>query len=137
MKFYTRQRRTPSVIIVSLIDILAILLIFVIVTTTFKKSQPEVAIKLPSSSTASSGESHSEILKVTIAPDGKLFLANQPVTEKELSAGLKKSQASNPQRPIALRADDKAPFGVIIKVLDILKEAGVQSNVSAFVENRK
>ena len=42
MKFYTRQRRLPTVIIVSLIDILAILLIFVIVTTTFRRDQPEV-----------------------------------------------------------------------------------------------
>ena len=47
MKFYTRTRRKPEVIIVSLIDIFAILLIFVIVTTTFKTAQPAVTIKLP------------------------------------------------------------------------------------------
>ena len=52
MKFYTRQRRMPQVIIVSLIDIFAILLIFVIVTTTFKREQPAVTIKLPESKTA-------------------------------------------------------------------------------------
>ena len=40
VKFYTRPRRMPQVIIVSLIDIFAILLIFVIVTTTFKRDQP-------------------------------------------------------------------------------------------------
>ena len=56
MKFYTRPRRTPQVIIVSLIDIFAILLIFVIVTTTFKRSQPEVTIKLPESKSAVSAE---------------------------------------------------------------------------------
>ena len=39
----------PAVIIVSLIDILAILLIFVIVTTTFRRDQPAVVIKLPES----------------------------------------------------------------------------------------
>ena len=52
MKFYTRQRRMPTVIIVSLIDILAILLIFVIVTTTFRRDQPEVVIKLPEAKSA-------------------------------------------------------------------------------------
>lgn len=137
MKFYTRQRRTPSVIIVSLIDILAILLIFIIVTTTFKKSQSSVTIKLPESSTASAGNSKVHPVEVTILPSGKIFLEGKPVTEKRLTVDLKALQASEPDRPVALRADDKAPFGVIIKVLDLLKEAGIQSNVSAFVETQK
>jgi biopolymer transport protein ExbD len=41
VNFYPRRRHMPQVIIVSLIDIFAILLIFVIVTTTFKTAQPE------------------------------------------------------------------------------------------------
>ncbi len=52
MRFYTRKRRAPSIIIVSLIDILAILLIFFIVTTTFRKNQPQLQINLPESKTA-------------------------------------------------------------------------------------
>jgi biopolymer transport protein ExbD len=52
MRFHTRKRRTPSIIIVSLIDILAILLIFFIVTTTFRKEQPRLQINLPESKTA-------------------------------------------------------------------------------------
>ena len=52
MKFYTRKRRAPSVIIVSLIDILAILLIFFIVTTTFRINQPQLQINLPESKSA-------------------------------------------------------------------------------------
>ena len=49
MKF-TRRRRTPPVItIVSLIDILTILLIFCIVTTTFKTQDQAVQINLPES----------------------------------------------------------------------------------------
>jgi biopolymer transport protein ExbD len=52
VNFYHKRRRRPEIIIVSLIDIFAILLIFVIVTTTFKTAQPEVTIKLPESKTA-------------------------------------------------------------------------------------
>ena len=47
MKFAVRKRRAPSIIIVSLVDILTILLIFFVVSTTFKKDQPEVQINLP------------------------------------------------------------------------------------------
>ena len=49
MRFYTRKKRTPQLIIVSLIDILAILLIFFIVSTTFRKEQPRLQINLPES----------------------------------------------------------------------------------------
>jgi len=52
MRFDTRKRRTPSIVIVSLIDILAILLIFFIVTTIFRKEQPRLQINLPESKTA-------------------------------------------------------------------------------------
>jgi biopolymer transport protein ExbD len=54
MKFAVRKRRAPSIIIVSLVDILTILLIFFVVSTTFKKDQPEVQINLPESKTSSS-----------------------------------------------------------------------------------
>ena len=52
MQFYTRKRRNLFVNVVSLIDILAILLIFFIVTTTFRKKQPQVQINLPDSKEA-------------------------------------------------------------------------------------
>ena len=46
MKFYLKKRRSPSVPIVTLIDILAILLIFFIVTTTFKTKDSLVQVNL-------------------------------------------------------------------------------------------
>ena len=52
MQFYTRKRRSPFINIVSLIDILAILLIFFIVTTNFRKPQPQLQINLPDSKSA-------------------------------------------------------------------------------------
>ena len=59
MKFAVRKRRAPSIIIVSLVDILTILLIFFVVSTTFKKDQPEVQINLPESKTSSSNPAES------------------------------------------------------------------------------
>jgi len=46
VNFLPRRRRKPEIIIVSLIDIFAILLIFMVMTTQFKQEQPEVTIKL-------------------------------------------------------------------------------------------
>ena len=72
MNFLPRRRRKPEIIIVSLIDIFAILLIFVIVNTTFRREQPGVTIKLPESKTAVSVETGNEALKLSI--DGPVIV---------------------------------------------------------------
>lgn len=135
MRFYTRQRRMPAVIIVSLIDIFAILLIFVIVTSTFRRDQPEVTIKLPESNAAKAGRALTDPITLTISKDEQMFLDGKPVTPQDLKPALEKSLAESPNRPLALNADTKASFGFIIKVLDILKEAGVK-NIPAFTEKK-
>ena len=133
MKFYTRQRRTPQVIIVSLIDIFAILLIFVIVTTTFRRDQPAVVTNLPDSKTASAAPAQSDPAILSISKDEKLFLDNKPVELSNLKRALQEMLAASPNRSLALSADKAAPFGVVVSVMDILKEANVR-NVPAFTE---
>jgi biopolymer transport protein ExbD len=133
MRFYTRKRRMPSVIIVSLIDILAILLIFVIVTTTFKRDQPAVVINLPDSKTATAAPSQVDRAILSISPDEKLYLDNKPVDLANLKQALLDMLAATPNRPLALNADKKAPFGTVVSVMDILKEANVK-DVPAFTE---
>ncbi len=133
MKFYAKPKRTPTVIIVSLIDIFAILLIFVIVTTTFKKMQPEVAIKLPESTTAGATDEQDPPVILSITKESEITFGEAPTTLEELPALLESTVAS--QKRIALKADEEAPFGLIIRVLDTLKKAGVTSNVSAFTKS--
>ena len=134
MKFYTSKRRMPAVIIVSLIDILAILLIFVIVTTTFRRDQPEVLIKLPESSTATAEPNPSDPALLSISADEQIFLDKKKVQIAGLKTALQEMLAATPNRALALNIDTKAPFGLIIKVLDVLKEAGVK-NLPAFTES--
>ena len=136
MKFYTRKRRMPAVIIVSLIDILAILLIFVIVTTTFRRDQPAVVINLPDSKTATAAPTQSDPAILSISKDEKLFLDNKPVELSNLKQALEDMLAATPNRGLALSADKAAPFGLVVGVMDILKEANVR-NVPAFTEAKE
>ncbi len=133
MRFYTRKRRVPTVIIVSLIDILAILLIFVIVTTTFKRDQPAVVINLPDSKTATAAPAQSDPAILSISADQKLYLDGKPVELTGLKQALLDMLAATPNRGLALNADKAAPFGVVVAVMDVLKEANVR-NVPAFTE---
>ena len=136
MKFYARQRRTPQVIIVSLIDIFAILLIFVIVTTTFKRMQPEVTIKLPESKSAVSSDSSEEPVVLSVSETEEIFLDAKPVTLSELTAAVQKLIAEKGRPNLAMKADKKVSYGFLIQVLDALKEAGVKGNLSAFTEKK-
>lgn len=135
MNFYTRRRRMPTVIIVSLIDIFVILLIFVLVTTTFKKNQPHVVIKLPEASVGATGKAPTDPIKLSIDKDDKMYLDGTPTTADDLKSALEKISAASPDRPLALNADTHASFGIVIKVLGILKEAGVK-DIPAFTEKK-
>ena len=134
MRFYTRKRRAPSIIIVSLIDILAILLIFFIVTTTFRKNQPQLQINLPESKTAEQAPAEKdEPVVLSVKSADEISLDGKPVTLDLLAEALKTVRAQAPVRPIAMQADREAPFGVVVKVLDALKDAGVK-NIPAFTQ---
>ena len=138
MKFYTKRRRTPQVIIVSLIDIFAILLIFVIVTTTFKKVQPQVTIKLPESKSAVSTERKtSEPTVLSISEGEEIFLGERKIALEELAASVSALIAGDTKLSLAMSADERVSYGFLIKVLDALKEAGVKGNLSAFTEAKK
>ncbi len=136
MTFYPRKRKMPAVIIVSLIDIFAILLIFVIVTSTFRRPQPAVTIKLPESTTAAPQPSAQapNLAELTVSPEGEIRIDGEPVALENLAASIRPIQQAN--RPLALKADTRAPFGVIIRVLDALKEGGITGNLPAFTETK-
>ena len=137
MKFYSRPRRMPQVIIVSLIDIFAILLIFVIVTTTFKRVQPEVTIKLPESKGATTSDKGEDPVMLRITANEELYLDFNKVTLPELTASVLKMVEEKGTPKLAMAADQKVSYGFLIKVLDALKEAGVKGNLSAFTEAKK
>lgn len=137
MKFYSRPRRTPQVIIVSLIDIFAILLIFVIVTSTFKKAQPQVTIKLPESKGAVAADKAEEPVVLSISASEELFLDSKPLTLAELAPRIEALRRDQTKFSMAMKADEKVSYGFLIKVLDALKDAGVKGNLSAFTEQKK
>ena len=137
MKFYTRQRRTPTVIIVSLIDIFAILLIFVIVTTTFRTAEPEVTIKLPESKSAVASERTDKPTVLSISEAEEIFLADKKVSLEDLPFSIRELRGESEKLALAMKADKKVSYGFLITVLDALKEAGVKGNLSAFTESKK
>jgi|SRR5205807_5972355 len=130
MKFASRKRRAPSIIIVSLVDILTILLIFFVVSTTFKKDQPQVQINLPESKTATNAPAELEHAIVSVDEKNVVQLDGKPIAVEDLESAVKNLSETR-RSTLALQADKQASFGTIVKVMDALKLAGVK-NLPAF-----
>jgi biopolymer transport protein ExbD len=135
VKFAVRKRRAPSIIIVSLVDILTILLIFFVVSTTFRKDQPEVQINLPESKTATSAPAELEHALLTVSENDEIKLDGKTIAVEELENAVK-NLSDTRRTSLALQADKKASFGIIVKVMDALKLAGVK-NLPAFTRGEK
>lgn len=135
MKIAVRKRRAPSIIIVSLVDILTILLIFFVVSTTFKRDQPEVQINLPDSKTSTKATSEQEHAVVSVSENDEVRLDGQVISVDELETSVKSLPPAR-RASLALQADKKSSFGTIIKVMDALKLAGVK-NLPAFTREGK
>ena len=126
------HRQAPSVIIVSLIDVLLVVLIFLMVTTTFKQ-QPAVKLALPESKQEKIGASdHS--LEVTISKEGILSLKGNAVTKDILEKRLEEAVLANPDTTLAIRADKDAPWGRVVNVMDAAKAANIKV-ASAFIRS--
>lgn len=137
MKFFQKTRRAPTPMVLPLIDILAILLVFFIVTTTFKKPEPKLQIRLPESATATEEkERGKEPMILRVRDEENMMLDGEPIKMDYLVDFLKQKREAEPERGIALQADREAAFGVIVRIVDALRLSGF-SNVSAFTEPTK
>ena len=135
MKFAVKKRRAPSIIIVSLVDVLTILLIFFVVSTTFKRDQPEVQINLPDAKTATAIPAEMEHAIITVDKDDEVKLDGQSIAVDQLGQAIRDLPPTR-RSSLALQADEKASYGMIIKVMDELKIAGVK-NLPAFTRGQK
>ena len=134
MKFLVRKRRSaPAVIIVALIDVLIVLVIFLLVTTTFKQTPP-LKLTLPASrQPLKSGVSDNPPQIVTISSNGTIFLGASPFTMDQLQSQLTALAARNPKVKLAVRADQNAPWGRMVAVMDAAKAAKI-SDLSAYTK---
>jgi biopolymer transport protein ExbD len=131
MRFLIHKRRnTPTIIIVALVDVLIVLLIFLMVTTTFKQ-QSALKLKLPESSQAKKeGATENPPLVVSIDTNGVYYLDKQPKTYEQLKSELLLQAAKNPKLILAINADEKAPWGKVVKIRDAAAEAKITSLVA-------
>lgn len=66
-----------------------------------------------------------ERLVLTVTKDKAIYLDDQQITLDRLQKVLTGLQKRNPNAAIFLRADEKVPYGVVVQVMDVVKQAGI------------
>ncbi len=131
MQFHAHKRRqAPTVIIVALIDVLIVLLIFLMATTSFNRQQPVIPLALPPSSQApKAGANENAALIVSIDKEGNVRLGTdiRPITLEQLKSQLQAELEKKPGLRVAVSADKSSPMGQFVKVWDVAKELKAQS----------
>ena len=99
MHFYRRRRVSPVITIVSLVDILTMVLMFFVYTTTFKTATPQVQIVLPKPSPTNRQQtSDTKPAFLAINKTGEIFLDDKPITIDELGGAMKKLPGRETER---------------------------------------
>lgn len=99
-----------------LIDVIFMLLIFFIMTTTFSK--PVIDVLLPASTTAEKAEDKTKEIAITVSNKGDIYYNDKLITVSELETILK----NNPDKILNMFIDKTAPFQSFVHIVDVAKK---------------
>lgn len=121
MRYRNQSENEGSIDISPLIDMVFILLIFFMVTTTFVKDQK---LELDRPSAASSSAASPKSTRIFIDKFGDIYVDNQPVRIYALQGRLRELLNVNTDKSILVVTDENVPAKVVLEVIDQAKLSG-------------
>ena len=122
-----RQRDEPEINLIPMIDVLLVILIFLMITTTYSKFSG-LEINLPTADAQSSKEQPSEI-NVAVTATGEILVNKSPIGGRDVEAiatALKRAAGTGPKEPVVIiSADAKATHQSVIDVMQASQSAGL------------
>ena len=123
MNLRQRVGEEPEINVISMVDIVLVLLLFFMVTSSFVH-QSHLSMELPKAQQATAGEPKTPIT-IDLSAAGQVRMNKQVVPMADLAGQLKALAAKDPERVIVLRADKNTTQQYVIDVLDAAQEAGL------------
>ena len=127
MKFRRKQRENVDINLASLIDVVFILLLFFVVTTTFTR-ETQLRVELPQAVSGSPAEDQqTKQLDIAISADGAFSVNNQLLPKNDLASvieALQKASAGDTNLPLSISADGKTPHQSVITAMDAAGKLG-------------
>ena len=135
MRRYSQQaEEEPGIDLTPMLDVVFIMLIFFIVTSSFIK-ESGIEVNRPQADSASSQEKGNILIAVTA--DGQVWLDKQVVDVRSVRAHVERMRQEQPEGVVVVQADQDARTGLVVKVMDQARLAGVQDVVlAASLESR-
>ena len=121
---FNQSKDEPDIDMTPMLDIVFIMLIFFIVTTSFVR-ETGVDINRPTAQTAQT-KSKSNIL-IAIKPGGEIWIDKRRVDIRAVRANVERLKAENPEAGVVILGDTESKTGNLIKVMDQIRLAGISA----------
>ncbi len=126
MNFRSHRREDVELNITPLIDIVFLLLIFFMVSTTFQK-ESQLRVQLPEA-TEQAQSDPTEPVEITISADGQFAIGGRKLSESDLATvidALGRVVGDDRDRPIIVRADSRTPHQAVVRAMDAAAKLGL------------
>jgi biopolymer transport protein ExbD len=124
----TQRREEPDVNLTSLIDVVLLLLVFFMVSTSFVK-EAELKVDLPQASERPPAEQVSQKLEITVTASGEYRVNDRELVNSRpetLRAAIEKTVGERRDIPVIIRADASATHQSVVSAMDVLGRLGFQ-----------
>ncbi len=127
-----QEEEEAAIDMTPMLDIVFIMLIFFIVTTSFVK-EAGIDVNKPDASQAQAKPSAN--IFIAIRANGEVWMDKRMVDVERVGANIERLLAEQPTDIVVIQADKEAKHGVVVKVMDQIKEAGIDKiSIAAEVE---
>jgi biopolymer transport protein ExbD len=122
----------------SMIDVLFILIIFFLVTTTFKEEEIDHLVTLPTDKRNQSlTQSKGNVIKINIRENGSFIVMGTQMTEEQLSTWMEGEIKRKPELKVLIRCDENSKHLFLANVMSICRHLGVpKANIAVRTERR-
>lgn len=128
MRFGSGERRKALINVTSLIDVVFLLLLFFVVTSTFLE-RPGLDLSLPAASPTE--VARRDEVTVELDADGATWLDGARMEPADLEAAIERALASAGTERVVLEADERVPHGRVVEAMDAARRAGATGLVVA------
>ncbi len=126
MNLQTRSRDEPEINLTSLIDVVLLLLVFFMVSTSFVR-EAEINLRLPEASSDSSPQDEVESLEIAVTQTGAYLVNTRPLVNNEavtLRKAIVKLVGEQRDMPVIIRADAQATHQAVVTAMDVAGRLG-------------